>query len=117
MVEIYSKAQASQIRDVPTLIELYHGHRRRAFKQGRGPGWAYRTFYEQCDREPHPTWCYGSLFGARPTWDEQLKIYEYLREHARGKDAGAWMIAEFEKEVGPGSWFKLAEYKSGLEDG
>ncbi|PZO09355.1 MAG: helicase SNF2 [Leptolyngbya foveolarum] len=118
MIEIYSKSQASQIRDVPTLIELYHGHRRRAFKKGRGPAWADRAFYEQCDREPHPSWCYGSLFGARPTWDEQLEIVDYLYESARrgGGKMGDWVIQEFEKEVGPGSWFKIAEYKSRLEE-
>ena len=116
MVEVYSNSQARQIRDVPTLIELYHGHRRRAFKKGRGPTWADRAFYEQCDRAPHPSWCYGSLFGARPTWEEQLEIVDYLYESAKrsGGKTGDWVIQEFEKEVGPGSWFRISQYKSRL---
>lgn len=116
MVEIYSRSQARQIRDVPTLIELYHGHRRRAFKKGRGPTWADRAFYEQCDRAPHPSWCYGSLFGSRPTWEEQLEIVDYLYESAKrsGGKTGDWVIQEFEKEVGPGSWFRISQYKSQL---
>ncbi|MGD1898405.1 MAG: DEAD/DEAH box helicase [Phormidesmis sp.] len=115
MVEIYSNDQARQIRDVPTLVELYHGHRRRAFKQGRGPGWADRTFMDQCGREPNPSWCYGSLAGTRPTWDDQIAIKDYLFEHARGANIGEWVIQEFEKEVGAGSWFRLAEYLKRVE--
>lgn len=116
MVEIYSNNQAQQIRDVPTLIELYHGHRRRAFKAGRPPSWADRAFYDQCGRTPIPAWCFGSLFGARPNWDEQLAIVEYLYESAKrgGGKTGDWVIQEFEKEVGPGSWFKISQYKSQL---
>ncbi len=116
MVEIYSNAQAQQIRDVPTLMELYHGHRRRAFKANRSPTWADRAFYDQCGREPHPSWCFGSLFGARPTWDEQLAIVDYLYDSAKrgGGKPGDWVIKEFEKEVGPGSWFKISQYKSKL---
>lgn len=115
MVEIYSNAQGRQIRDVSTLIDLYHGHRRRAFKQNRGPSWADRAFYDQCGREANPAWCFGSLYGPSPNWDEQLAIVEYLYKSRRGKP-GDWVIQEFEKEVGPGSWFKIAQYKSSLED-
>ncbi len=116
MVEIYSNDQARKIRDVPTLIELYHGHRRRAFKRDRSPSWADRAFYDQCGREPNSSWCYGSLFGSRPTWDEQLAIVDYLYDSAKrgGGKTGEWIINEFEKEVGPGSWFKISQYKSQL---
>ena len=113
MVEIYSNAQARQIRDVPTLIELYHSHRRRAFKRGYAPTWADRAFYEQCDRSPDQRWCFGSLFGARPTGEEQLAIADYLSKSARrlGKSSD-WIIQEFEKEVGPGTWAKVAALKN-----
>ncbi len=112
MVEIYSNEQASQIKDVPTLIQLYHGHRRRAFRRGYATTWADRAFYEQCSRSPKPEWCYGSLFGASPTWEEQLLILQYLRKSARrvGKRED-WVIAEFEKEVGPDSWRQMALYQ------
>lgn len=117
MVEIYSNAQASQIKDVPTLIELYHGHRRRAFKQNRSPSWADRAFFDQCGRQPGKGWCFGSLFGARPNWDQQLAIVDYLYASARrgGGKPGDWVITEFEKEVGPGSWFRISQYKSNLD--
>ena len=113
MVEIYSNTQAQQIKDIPTLIELYHGHRRRAYKQGRGPGWADRTFIDQCGREPKSVWCFGSLYGAKPTWDEQLDIVDYLYESARKSrvDSEDWVIEEFEKEVGLGTWLKMSQYK------
>ncbi len=113
MVEIYSNAQARQIKDTATLIELYHGHRRRAYKQSRGPGWADRTFVDQCGRTPKLEWCFGSLYGAKPTWDEQLAIVDYLYESARkGRlDSEDWVIEEFEKEVGPGAWLRISQYK------
>ena len=115
MVEIYSNAQARQIRDVSTLIELYHGHRRRAFKRGYAPTWADRAFYEQCDRLPNPSWTFGSLYGARPTWEEQLVIADYLRKSARRIGKGSdWIVQEFEKEVGPGKWSKIAQYEGNL---
>jgi len=118
MVEIYSNDQARKIRDVPTLIELYHGHRRRAFKGNKGPSWADRAFFDQCGRVADHSWCYGSLFGARPTWDEQLEIVNYLRDSAKrgsGKSS-EWVIDEFEKEVGPGSWERISQYKSKIEN-
>ncbi|MEM8503396.1 MAG: DEAD/DEAH box helicase family protein [Cyanobacteria bacterium P01_D01_bin.1] len=112
MVEIYSNAQAQQIKDIPTLIELYHGHRRRAYKQGKGPGWAVRSFFDQCGREPKAEWCFGSLYGAKPTWDEQLDIVDYLQESARkSNNSEGWVIEEFEKEVGLGSWSRISQYK------
>ena len=113
MVEIYSNAQAQQIKDISTLIELYHGHRRRAYKQGRGPRWADRTFMDQCGREPKAEWCFGSLYGVKPTWDEQLDIADYLYNSAK-KSTGEleeWVIREFEKEVGPGTWSKISHYR------
>lgn len=117
MVEIYSNAQAKQIRDVPTLIELYHGHRRRAFKANRSPTWADRAFYDQCGRQPLDSWCFGSLFGARPNWDQQRAIADYLLDSAKrgGGKTGEWVIKEFEKEVGPGTWFKLSQYTGKLD--
>ena len=56
---------------------------------------------------------FGSLFGARPKLEEQLAIVDYLRKSARriGK-SGDWIIQEFEKEVGPGTWAKVAALKS-----
>ncbi|MEO1683830.1 MAG: DEAD/DEAH box helicase [Cyanobacteria bacterium J06631_12] len=118
MVEIYSNNQARQIRDISTLIELYHGHRRRAFKHNRSPAWADRAFYDQCNRAPNPSWCFGSLFGPRPNWDQQLAIVDYLYKSARrgGGKTGDWVIQEFEKEVGPGSWFKISQYKSQIKE-
>jgi superfamily II DNA or RNA helicase len=113
MVEIYSHEQARQIKDIPTLIQLFHGHRRRAFKRGYAPTWAERAFFEQCDRKPQPDWYRGSLFGQRPTWEEQLVILDYLRKSARrlGK-RDDWIIHEFEQEVGAGSWQQMARYQA-----
>ncbi|MBE9076415.1 DEAD/DEAH box helicase family protein [Romeria aff. gracilis LEGE 07310] len=110
MVEIYSNDQARQIKDIPTLIQLFHGHRRRAFKQGYAPTWAERAFFEQCDRVPRPEWTHGSLFGSRPTMEEQRLILAYLQNSARrlGKRAD-WVVREFEREVGPGSWESVAQ--------
>ncbi|MEL6250124.1 MAG: helicase-related protein, partial [Cyanobacteria bacterium J06627_15] len=112
MVEIYSNEQASQIKDIPTLIQIYHGHRRRAYRRGYATTWADRAFYEHCDRTPKPEWCRGSLYGPNPTWEEQLSILQYLRKCARrvGKRED-WVITEFEKEVGPGSWRQMALYE------
>ncbi|MEO0458338.1 MAG: DEAD/DEAH box helicase [Cyanobacteria bacterium P01_A01_bin.114] len=114
MVEIYSSEQAKQINDIPTLIQLFHGHRRRAFKRGYAPTWAERSFFEHCDRKPKPDWCRGSFYGPRPTWEQQLNIVDYFRKSARrlGK-RDDWVAREFELEVGPGSWQRIVRYESG----
>jgi superfamily II DNA or RNA helicase len=114
MVEIYSNEQARQIHDIPTLIQIFHGHRRRAFKRGYAPTWADRSFFEQCNRQAKPEWCRGSLCGPYPSWEEQLVILNYLRKSARrlGK-RDDWVIHEFEREVGPGTWKQIAMYEAG----
>ena len=115
MVEIYSNTQAQQIRDIPILKELYHGHRRRAYKQGRDLIWADRAFADQCGREPNPEWCFGSLYGSNPTFDQQINTAEYLQQNARkrGESTDDWFSREFEKEFGPGSWLRFSAQKAG----
>lgn len=110
MVEIYSVQQAHQINDIPTLVHLFHGHRRRAFRGGYAPTWAERSFQEHTGRKPQVQWCRGSLYGARPSWEQQLSILDYLRKSARrlGRRQD-WIAQEFEKEVGPGSWQRIAQ--------
>ncbi|MEM9977995.1 MAG: DEAD/DEAH box helicase [Cyanobacteria bacterium P01_D01_bin.2] len=109
MVEIYSSQQAHQINDIPTLVQLFHGHRRRAFKSNYAPTWAERSFFEHTGRKSQTEWCRGSIYGRRPSWEEQLTILDYLRKSARRLGRrDDWVAHEFEKEVGPGSWRQLA---------
>jgi DNA repair protein RadD len=113
MVEIYSADQAHQINDIPTLIELFHSHRRRAYARGNAPTWAERSFWEHCGRRPKDGWYRGSLFGARPTPTQQISYLDYLQKSAKrlGK-AGDWIMAEFEKECGPGSFAAAAQLRA-----
>jgi hypothetical protein len=105
MVEIYSAEQAHQITDIPTLMELFHSHRRRAYARGNAPTWAERSFWEHCGRWPQDAWYRGSLFGPQPTPQQQLEYLNYLQKSAKrlGKRSD-WMMAEFEKECGAGSF-------------
>jgi hypothetical protein len=59
MVEIYSADQAHQINDIPTLIDLFHSHRRRAYLRQNAPTWAERSFWEHCGRWPKDDWYLG----------------------------------------------------------
>ena len=108
MVEIYSVEQAHQINDIPTLIELFQSHRRRAYLRGNAPTWAERSFWEHCGRWPKEDWYRGSLFGHQPNLHQQLEYYAYLGKSAKriGKRAD-WILQEFEKEFGPGSFARV----------
>jgi len=115
MVEIYSADQAHQINDIPTLIELFHSHRRRAYFRRNAPTWAERSFWEQCGRWPKDEWCYGSILGARPTPTQMLEYFEYLQKSAKriGKRQ-EWIVQEFEKECGPGSFQRMANLRQAI---
>jgi hypothetical protein len=115
MVEIYSAAQAHQINDLPTLVELFHGHRRRAYLRRNAPPWAERSFWEHCGRWPKDAWYLGSLFGPRPTPQQMMEYWEYLQKSAKrlGKRQ-EWMVQEFEKECGPGSFQRLAGFRQAM---
>ena len=110
MVEIYSREQAHQIKDIPTLIEIFHGHRRRSFQRGYAPTLADHNFFDHTGRSPRREWCLGSVFGSRPTWEQKQSFLEYLHRSARriGK-RGDWIVMEFEREFGPGSWEPMAK--------
>jgi hypothetical protein len=113
MVEIYSAHQAHQINDLPTLIELFHSHRRRAYARQNAPTWAERSFWEHCGRHPQPAWYRGSLFGPNPTPQQMVDYLAYLQKSAKrlGKPQ-EWIVQEFEKECGGGSWQRLASWRS-----
>ena len=115
MVEIYSADQAHQINDIPTLIELFHGHRRRAYLRRNAPTWADRSFWEHCGRRPKDAWCLGSILGPRPTPPQMLEYFEYLQQSAKriGKRQ-EWIVQEFEKECGPGSFNRLANLRQAI---
>lgn len=115
MVEIYSADQAHQINDIPTLIELFHSHRRRAYLRGNAPTWAERAFWEHCGRRPQENWYRGSLFGSHPTPQQQLEYLAYLQKSAKrlGKD-GNWLMAEFERECGPGSFTQASTLRQAI---
>lgn len=105
MVQIYSREQAHQITDEATLVELFHGHRRRNFRRGYAPTLADHDFFEHCGRRPQQGWYRGSIFGQRPLPEAYDQFLNYLNISARrlGK-RGDWVMGEFEKEFGPGSW-------------
>lgn len=112
MVEIYSADQAHQINDIPTLIELFHSHRRRAYVRGNAPTWAEHAFWEHCGRWPKDSWYLGSLFGGRPSPMQQLEYLTYLQKSARrlGKPSD-WIMREFERECGAGSFQRVMRLK------
>ena len=80
MVEIYSADQAHQINDIPTLINLFHSHRRRAYLRQNAPTWAERSFWEHCGRWPKDEWYRGSIYGPNPRPVEMLEYLQYLQK-------------------------------------
>ncbi len=103
-----SAEQAHQINDQPTLIDLFHSHRRRAYARQNAPTWAERSFWEHCGRHPQPSWYRGSLFGPNPTHQQMLDYYSYLQKSANRLSKNQdWICQEFEKECGAGSWKQL----------
>ncbi|NEP62361.1 MAG: DEAD/DEAH box helicase [Symploca sp. SIO2G7] len=110
MVEIYSREQAHQINDVDILVNIYHGCRRRTFKQNYAPPLADNDFLYKTGRQPKPEWCKGSIVGHTPSWEEKLSYFDYLQRHA-SRYGNHWVVREFEKEVGLGSWQQFAIHK------
>ncbi len=115
MVEIYSADQAHQINDIPTLVELFRGHRRRAYMRGNAPTWAERSFWEHCGRRAKDEWCLGSILGPRPTPTQMKQYFEYLQKSGNriGKRQD-WMVQEFEKECGPGSFQRMVNLRQAI---
>lgn len=107
MVPIYSRDQAHQIKDPAILRELFHSHRRRIYRQGYAPTLAEHNFYEHCGRQPKLEWYFGSL-GLRSTPDQHQIYLNYLNKSARRLgQRPEWVMSEFEKEFGPGTWQRM----------
>ena len=86
------------------LIRLFHGHRRQVFRTGEPPEVAADRFARHVHKAPSPDWCLGSLFGPAPSPPEKKSIFNYLVGFDRPKN---WVVEEFEKEVGQGSFKQL----------
>jgi hypothetical protein len=74
------------------------------------PLWPTTIFFEHTGRSPRREWSLGSVFGHRPTWEQKQSFLEYLHRSARriGK-RGDWIVTEFEREFGRGSWEPMAK--------
>jgi len=94
---------------IPTLIEIFHGHRRRVFKSGYAITLAEHNFYQHTGRCPKKEWCLNSIFGENSTWQQQQAFLEYLcRSAHRLEQQQNWIIREYEKEFGEGTWLRNA---------
>ncbi len=115
MVEIYSVEQAHQITDPTILREMFHGYRRRAYHLGYAPTLADHDFNAKCGRQPRKEWYFGSIFQGRPTPQQMLDYLQYLKKSAkRLGQREDWIIHEFEQEIGPGSFQRVANLRQAL---
>ena len=115
MVEIYSVEQAHQITDPTILREMFHGYRRRAYHLGYAPTLADHDFNAKCGRQPRNEWYFGSIFQGRPTPQQLLDYLQYLKKSAkRLGQREDWIIHEFEREIGPGSFQRVANLRQAL---
>ena len=115
MVEIYSREQAHQIKDPAILRDMFHGCRRRVYREGRSPELANNDFKFKCGRDPKLEWYRGSVMGLRPTPQQQLEYLSYLQKSARRlKKRADWIVAEFEKECGPGSFAQVSALRQAI---
>ncbi|HEY9881106.1 MAG TPA: DEAD/DEAH box helicase family protein [Leptolyngbyaceae cyanobacterium] len=115
MVEIYSREQAHQIKDPEILRELFHGCRRRVYRENRSPELAENDFKYKCGRAPEPDWYRGSVLGLNPSLQQKFQFYQHLARKAKslGKHSD-WISAEFEKECGPGSFQQVAAFRTAI---
>ncbi|HEY9764609.1 MAG TPA: DEAD/DEAH box helicase family protein [Trichocoleus sp.] len=108
MVEIYSREQAHKITDTDVLIGIFHGYRRKVYADDKLPALAEQVFFEHCGRSPSQFWYFGSIFGREPSPEQMLAFYDYLvRCFRRTGKTESWLITEFEKEFGAGSYQQL----------
>ncbi|MFH7242779.1 MAG: DEAD/DEAH box helicase [Spirulina sp.] len=115
MVEIYSAVQAHQITDPSILRDLFHSCRRRAYKRRDKLSYADHAFFNYCGKHPHPSWYLGSLFGSHPSFEQMQTFYIYLCQKAnKHGDSQDWIVQEFEKECGPGSFQRLAGFRQAM---
>ncbi len=109
LIELMGREQLSQITDEPTRYRLFQAFRQRAFRRGYLPDLAKQQFFDCFGNWPYPEWDRGAIFGKTPTSTQvnQFKHYLGLVAQRRGKSI-TWIVEEFEKEFGPGSWQKAA---------
>lgn len=114
MIQVYSREQAHKIKDVPTLMEMFHSCRRKAYNSNSAPPYAEHLFREKCGRRHQANWCRNSIFGSNPTNIDKQNFFEYLEPHAKryGSNPLDWIMREFEKEFGPGTWEQFAQMMS-----
>jgi hypothetical protein len=125
LVEIYSIQQAHQIDDVSILKKLFHGQRLSAYMRwlksgkrlcdGNSPDAAKGLFKQHCGRLPQEDWCRGSTLGLRPTQEQLQEYFEYLQKCAkRSGKRPEWIVQEFEKECGPGTFHRFSQMYQAL---
>lgn len=125
LVEIYSIQQAHQIDDGSILKKLFHGQRLSAYMRwlksgkrlcdGNSPDAAKGLFKQHCGRLPQEDWCRGSTLGLRPTQEQLQEYFEYLQKCAkRSGKRPEWIVQEFEKECGPGTFHRFSQMYQAL---
>lgn len=105
LIQLLTREQVRQIEDEPTRYRFFQGLRRYFFRRNYGPGLVKQEYFDYFGVFPPEEWYQGSIFGKVPSGYDRQVYFEYLQATAyrlgKGQD---WLVAEFEREFGPGSW-------------
>lgn len=105
LIALMGREQLSQITDEAERCRIYQALRQRCFRQGYDPNLARNNYHEYFAVWPHDSWTQGAIFGKRPSRVQADNYRIFLERIARKRGRAVnWVMAEFEKEFGGGSW-------------
>ena len=113
LIALMGREQLSQITDEAERCRIYEALRQRCFRQGYDPNLARNNYYEYFEVWPHDSWSKGAIFGKRPSRVQMENYRIFLDRIARKRGRTIhWVMEEFEKEFGAGSWAIIAGVRS-----
>lgn len=109
LVELMGREQLSQITDEAQRYQIFQVFRQRVFRRGYLPELAKQQYFDCFNALPHSEWYLGAIFGKEPSRRQMSQYKQHLATvgQRRGKSI-AWIVEEFEKEFGVGSWQNAA---------
>ncbi|NJM58696.1 MAG: helicase SNF2, partial [Synechococcales cyanobacterium RU_4_20] len=89
--------------------QIFQVFRQRVFRRGYLPELAKQQYFDCFNALPHSEWYLGAIFGKEPSRRQMSQYKQHLATvgQRRGKSI-AWIVEEFEKEFGVGSWQNAA---------
>ncbi|KKJ00607.1 helicase SNF2 [Prochlorothrix hollandica PCC 9006 = CALU 1027] len=105
LIPLINREQLRATADEPTRYRLFQGLRRRVFRRNYAPDIAKQQYWDFFEAWPPVEWYRGAIFAKEGHRGDRQAYVRYLDGIAGrlGKPM-PWIIQEFEKEFGEGSW-------------